>query len=237
MDKQKLFSLTRQAIERYNMIEEGDRIAIGLSGGKDSLTLLTVLSGLQKFYPKKFELMGITCDVGFEGMDFHPVSSLCNKLGIPYTIVHTQIKEIVFNHHQGQRPCSLCAKLRKGAIYAELQNQNFNKIAYAHNKDDFLETAFMSLIYEGRFYAFPPVTHLEGSGITVIRPLMLVPEKSVEGFVKKEGLPVVKNTCPVDGTTKRAYAKDLVERINRENPGAKDRIMHAIQNANLPDWI
>lgn len=237
MDRRKLLSLTRQAIEEYKMIEEGDRIAVGLSGGKDSLALLIALSGLQKFYPKKFELMGITCDVGFEGMDFTPVRELCEKIGISYTVVHTQIAEIVFKCHKEERPCSLCAKMRKGAMYAHLQEIGFNKIAYAHNKDDFLETALMSLIYEGRFYAFPPVTPLERSGITVIRPLMFVPEKSVEGFVQKEGLTIVKNACPVDGATRRAYAKGLVEQINRENPGAKDRIMHAIQNANLEDWI
>lgn len=237
MDRRKLLSLTRQAIEQYKMIEEGDRIAVGLSGGKDSLALLIALSGLQKFYPKKFELMGITCDVGFEGMDFTPVKELCEKNGIPYTVVHTQIAEIVFGRHKNECPCSLCAKLRKGAMYQKLQELGFNKIAYAHNKDDFLETALMSLIYEGRFYAFPPVTPLERSGITVIRPLMFVPEKSVEGFVQKEQLPIVKNACPVDGATRRAYAKSLVEQINRENPGAKDRIMHAIQNANLEDWI
>lgn len=237
MDRRRLLSLTRQAVEEYKMIEDGDKIAVGLSGGKDSLTLLLALTGLQRFYPKKFELMGITCDVGFEGMDFSPVAELCEKLNVPYKVVHTQIAEIVFNRHKDERPCSLCAKLRKGAMYTHLQEIGFNKIAYAHNKDDFLETALMSLIYEGRFYAFPPVTPLTRSGITVIRPLMFVPEKSVEDFVKKEGLTVVKNKCPVDGATRRTYAKNLLEQINGENPGAKDRIMHAIQNANLSDWI
>ncbi|MDO4490368.1 MAG: ATP-binding protein [Lachnospiraceae bacterium] len=237
MDKRRLLSLTRQAIETYKMIEEGDRIAVGLSGGKDSLTLLIALAELQKFYPKHFQLMGITCDVGFPGMDFSPVAELCRSLNIPYDIVHTQIAEIVFNRHKDQRPCSLCAKLRKGALYTRLQELGFNKIAYAHNKDDFLETALMSLIYEGRFYAFPPVTPLARSGITVIRPMMFVPEKSVATFVQKQQLSVVKNACPVDGATTRAYAKRLLEQINRENPGAKDRILTAIQNAKLEDWI
>lgn len=236
MDRKKLLSLTRQAIDQYQMIEEGDRIAIGLSGGKDSLALLIALTGLQRFYPKKFELMGITCDVGFKGMDFSPVADLCESLSIPYEIVHTQIAEIVFNRHKNEHPCSLCAKMRKGAMYTKLQELGFNKMAYAHNKDDFLETALMSLIYEGRFYAFPPVTDLERSGITVIRPMMYVPEKSVEGFVKKENLPIIKNTCPVDGATRRAYAKELIEKINGDTPGAKDRIMHAIQAAKLEDW-
>lgn len=237
MDRKNLLSLTRQAIKEYSMIEEGDKIALGLSGGKDSLALLIAMTSLQHFYPKKFELMGITCDVGFDGMDFSPIADLCKQLNIPYKVVHTQIAEIVFKRHKDERPCSLCAKLRKGAMYTYLQEIGFNKIAYAHNKDDFLETALMSLIYEGRFYAFPPVTPLERSGITVIRPMMFVPEKSIEGFVQKEHLPIVKNACPVDGATRRAYAKDLLEQINRDNPGAKDRILHAIQNAKLEDWL
>lgn len=236
MDRRKLLSLTRQAIEEYKMIEEGDKIAIGLSGGKDSVTLLIALATLQKFYPKKFSLMGITCDVGFEGMDFSPIAKLCADLEVPYEIVHTQIAEIVFTNHKEERPCSLCAKMRKGAMYNRLQELGFNKIAYAHNKDDFLETALMTLIYEGRFYAFPPVTELTKSGITVLRPMMYVPEKSVEGFVQAENLPVVRNVCPVDGRTRRAYAKELLEKINHDTPGAKEHIMHAIKAANLEDW-
>lgn len=236
MDIQKLYSLTRQAIEDYEMISEGDRIAVGISGGKDSLTLLMALAGLQKFYPKKFTLSAITCDVGFSGMDFTGVSELCERLQVPYEILHTQIREIVFEHNQDERPCSLCAKLRKGAMYERLQEMGINKIAYAHHKDDFIETAFLSLLYEGRFYSFPPVTELERSGVTVIRPMMYVPERYVKTFTEKYALPVVKNTCPVDGSTKRAYAKDLVARISKECPGAKERIMHAIMEAGFDDW-
>lgn len=244
MNIQKLYSLTRQAINDYNLISDGDKIAVGVSGGKDSLTLLMILSGLQKFLPQKFELMAITCDVGFEGMDFSNVKSLCDKLNIPYEIVHTQIYDIVFNsnrqsqhpNHSDERPCALCAKLRKGAMYDRLVQLGFNKIAYAHNKDDVIETAFMSMIFEGRFYSFPPLTKLDRTEITVIRPMIYVPEKSVEEFAQKENLPIVKNKCPVDGATKRAYAKNLVAQINRENPGAKDRIMHAITSQDFDDW-
>lgn len=236
MDKQKLYSLTRQAIEDYNLIEDGDKIAVGVSGGKDSLSLLVILAGLQKFYPKKFELMAITCDVGFEGMDFSYVELLCNNLNIPYEIVHTQIAEIVFDNNKDERPCSLCAKLRKGAMYDRLVELGFNKIAYAHNKDDYIETAFMSMIFEGRFYAFPPLTKLDRTGITVIRPMLYIPEKSIEDFAIKENLPIIKNLCPVDGSTKRAYAKELVAKINKDNPGAKNKIMHAILNGNFEDW-
>lgn len=237
MDKQKLYSLTRQAIQDYNLIEENDRIAVGISGGKDSLTLLVALAGIQKFYPKHFELSAITCDVGFEGMDFSKVENLCNQLGVPYEIVHTQISEIVFEHNSDERPCSLCAKLRKGAMYNRLVELGVNKVAYAHHKDDFIETAMMSLLYEGRFYSFPPLTNLDKTGIKVIRPFMYVPEKSIEGFAEKENLPIVHNPCPVDGSTKRAYAKDLISDIVKDCPDAKDRIMHAIVAAKLPDWI
>lgn len=236
MKRQKLYSLIRQAIDDYAMIQDGDRIAVGVSGGKDSLTLLTAMKGLQEFYPKHFELSAITCNVGFKGMDFTGVKSFCEGQGIAYEQVDTEIAKIVFEKNADERPCSLCAKLRKGAMYTRLKEMGINKIAYAHNKDDFIETSLMSLIYEGRFYAFPPVTELDGTNITVIRPMMYVPEKGVENFVETEGIRVLKNTCPVDGSTKRAYAKELLERINRETPGAKERIMHAIVEGGFPDW-
>lgn len=236
MDRQKLYSLIRQAIQDYNLISDGDKIAVGVSGGKDSLTLLTALSGMQKFLPQKFELMAITCNVGFDGMDFSPIQELCSTLNIPYEIVHTQIAEIVFEHNKDERPCSLCAKLRKGAMYDRLSELGFNKIAYAHNKDDLIETSIMSLIFEGRFYSFPPLTDLERSGITVIRPMIYVPEKSVSDFAARENLPVIKNKCPIDGSTKRAYVKNLIANINKDNPGAKDRLMHAITSQKFDDW-
>lgn len=169
-------------------------------------------------------------------MDFTGVAEFCKYLEIPYEQVDTEIARIVFQENKDIRPCSLCAKLRKGAMYQRLGELGINKMAYAHNKDDFIETALMSLIYEGRFYAFPPVTELPEAGVTVIRPMMYVPERGVAHFVADQGIRVVKNTCPVDGSTKRAYAKQLMEQINRETPGAKDRIMHAIVNGRFPDW-
>lgn len=236
MQQQKLLSLIRQAIEDYNMIEEGDKIAVGVSGGKDSLALLHAMKILNRFYPKKFELYAINCNVGFEGMDFTGVRKFCESINVPYEQVDTEIAKIVFEDNKDERPCSLCAKLRKGAMYKRLGELGINKIAYAHNKDDFIETALMSLIYEGRFYAFPPVTYLPEARVTVIRPMMYAPEKGVANFVINQGIKVVKNTCPVDGSTKREYAKQLMEQINRDNPGTKDRIMHAVVNGRFEDW-
>ncbi len=236
MNLQKLLSLTRQGIEAYNMINDGDRIAVGVSGGKDSLTLLLLMKHLQKFYPRKFDLMAITCDVGFEGMDFGEVEKLCQSLDIAYEIVHTQIADIAFGETNKGRPCSLCAKMRKGAMYARLKELGLNKMAYAHNKDDFIETSLMSLLHEGRFYAFPPVTEMEDSGITVIRPMIYLPENTIRRFAESERLPVVKNKCPVDNATARAYAKKLMSDIVAENPGAKDKFLHALEKAKLSDW-
>ena len=236
MQSKKLLSLIRQAMKEYDMIEEGDKIAVGVSGGKDSLTLLYAMKQLQTFYPRRFELYAITCNVGFDGMDFTGVRRYCESLGVPCEQVETQIAEIVFQENAGQRPCSLCAKLWKGAMYRRLGELGIHKIAYAHNKDDFIETALMSLIYEGRFYAFPPVTVLPEAGVTVIRPMMYVPERGVANFVQAQGIEVVKNTCPMDGSTKREYAKQLMEQISRDNPGAKERLMHAIVNGRFADW-
>ena len=236
MKQQKLLSLIRQAIEEYHMLEDGDRVAVGVSGGKDSLTLLYAMRQLQRFYPKNFELSAITCNVGFEGMDFTGVSDFCDSLKIPYEQVDTKIAEIVFQENPEIRPCSLCAKLRKGAMYKRLAELGINKIAYAHNKDDFIETALMSLIYEGRFYAFPPVTHLDRSNLDVIRPLMYVPEVDVIGFKNKYHLPVEKSPCPVDGYTKRQYVKELIRTLNHEHPGVKERMFTAILNGNLDGW-
>ena len=195
-----------------------------------------LVTGIATAYMDSTPMVAITCNVGFEGMDFTGVAEFCKHLEIPYEQVDTEIARIVFQENKDTRPCSLCAKLRKGAMYQRLGELGINKMAYAHNKDDFIETALMSLIYEGRFYAFPPVTELPEAGVTVIRPMMYVPERGVAHFVADQGIRVVKNTCPVDGSTKRAYAKQLMEQINRETPGAKDRIMHAIVNGRFPDW-
>ena len=236
MKLQKLFSLTRQAINDYQMIEEGDRIAIGISGGKDSLTLLYALQGLQKFYPKHFELEAVTVDLGYPDFNLEPIRQLCQKLQVPYTIIPTQIGKIVFEERQESNPCALCAKLRKGAFNDRIKELGCNKVAYAHHKDDMVETMLLSLMYEGRFHSFLPKTYLDRMDLTVIRPLIYVSESEVIGFRNKYHLPVAKSPCPADGYTKRQYVKDLLRKLNQENPGVKNRMFSAIVNGYLEDW-
>lgn len=236
MKLQRLLSLTRQAVDDYQMISDGDRIAIGISGGKDSLTLLYALHGLMRFYPKNFELVAITVDLGFDGFDLTPVKELCERLSIPYTIVSTDIGKILFDIRKESNPCALCAKMRKGAFNQAAKNLGCNKIAYAHHKEDLIETMLLSLIYEGRFYAFSPYTYLDRMDVSVIRPLIYVNEADVIGFKNKYQLPVCKNPCPVDGHTKREYVKKLTKTLENENPGVKDRMFHAIATGNLPGW-
>ncbi len=236
MKLQRLLSLTRQAADAYGLIQKGDRIAVGISGGKDSLTLLYALHGLKRFYPNSFELYGITVDLGFGTTDFTRVNALCQQLSVPYTVVPTDIGTILFQIRQESNPCALCAKLRKGALNQAALELGCNKIAYAHHKDDVIETMMLSLIYEGRFYSFSPATYLDRTGLTVIRPMIYVNEVDVIGFKKKYDLPVCKNPCPVDGHTKREYVKGILKNLERENPGTKDRMFHAIINGNLPGW-
>ena len=228
MKLQKLYSYTRKAIDDYEMINEGDKIAIGISGGKDSLTLLYALSGMRRFYPKKYELAAILVDLGLGIQNMDKIKELCDSLEVPFYIEKTEIGNIVFDVRKEKNPCSLCAKMRKGALNNKALELGCNKIAYAHHKDDIIETMMMSLIYEGRINSFAPVTHLEKTGLYVIRPMMYVSEAEVIGFKNKYQLPVAKNPCPVDGHTKREYIKKLISEINKENPGVKERMFTAI---------
>ncbi len=264
MKLQRLLSLTRQAVDDYRLIQSGDKIAIGISGGKDSLTLLYALQGLRRFYPEPFELCAITVDLGFQALspevsnrlsptlssdaaafDLKPVQELCDELNVPYTVVPTEIGKILFETRQESNPCALCAKMRKGALNEAALKLGCNKIAYAHHRDDLIETMLLSLIYEGRFYSFSPKTHLDKTGLTLIRPLMYVQEADVMifvfksdhiGFKNKYHLPVCKNPCPVDGKTKREYVKQLTRKLNHDSPGVKDRFFHAIIDGNNPGW-
>ena len=236
MKLQQLLSHTRKAVDEYQMIQEGDHIAVGISGGKDSLTLLYALHGLKRFYPNHFELSAITVDLGYEQCDFTPIKELCREMEIPYHIVKTDIAQILFEERKEKNPCSLCAKMRKGALNQAVKEIGCNKIAYAHHKDDIIETMILSLFFEGRFYSFSPKTYLDRMDLTVIRPIMFVDEADVIGFKNKYNLPVVKSACPVDGYTNRQYAKDLLADLNRQYPGIKQRMFTAILNGNIPGW-
>lgn len=230
MEIQKLYSRVRQAIEAYEMIEEGDKIAIGISGGKDSLALLYALAGIKKFYPKHFDLIAITVDLGYEGFNLTEIQKLCDSLGVEYYIVHTEIGKLIRNEG-----CSLCARLRKGALYDRAKELGVNKVAYAHNMDDVVETMMLSLIYEGRFHLFSPVTYLDDTGITLIRPFVFVTQAEAIGFMNRYNLPVVTNPCPYDHNSERTYVRELLRDINKHAKGSKKRMMTAIKT--MPDWM
>lgn len=235
MTLQKVLSYVRRAVDDYHMIEDGDKIAVGISGGKDSLTLLHGLHGLMRFYPETFHIHAVTVDLGFDNLNLTQIHTLCDALEVPYTIVKTDIANIIFNERREANPCSLCAKMRKGALNEAIKQSGCNKVAYAHHKDDVVETMLMSLIFEGRFHTFSPVTYLDRMDLTVIRPLMYMDEADVIGFVNKYQVPVVKSPCPADGYTKREYVKQLLKQLNKENPGVKERMFTAISNG-VDNW-
>ncbi len=236
MKPQKLLTYTRKAIENYHMIEEGDKIAIGISGGKDSLTLLYALSRLKEFYPKSFELVALTIDLGFEGYDTSLLSQYADSLHVPHYIEKTQIADIVFTYRQEENPCSLCSRMRKGAFNERAKTLGCNKIAYAHHKDDVLDSFLMSMLYEGRIHTFSPVTHLERSELTLIRPLIYAYEGEIKSFATEQQLPVCKNPCPADGITKRQESKDLLLELKKTVPQVKERIFSAITGFGMDGW-
>ena len=230
---QHILSKMRKAIEDYNMIDEGDKIAVCLSGGKDSITMLNGLKALQRFYPKKFDVVAITVDLDFGIQDFSKIEKYCNDMDIEYYVVKTEIANVVFNERQESNPCSLCAKMRKGALNDFAKSIGCNKIAYAHHKDDMIETMYkfngvgLSAVQVGILKRVVVIDKME---LTFIRPLMYVPEADVIGFTNKYELPVAKSKCPVDGHTKREYVKNMVKQLNKENPGCKERFFRAVLN-------
>lgn len=236
MKLQQVASHVRKAVDDYHMIQDRDKVAIGISGGKDSLTLLYALSSLRHYYPKKFELVAVTVDLGFDNLNLEKIEKLCEELNVPYHIVKTDIGKIIFEDRKETNPCALCAKMRKGALNEAMKTLGCNKIAYAHHMDDVVETMLMSLIFEGRFHTFAPVTYLDRMQLTVIRPLMYMSEADVIGFINKYNVPVVKSPCPVDGHTKREYIKQLLQTLNKENPGVKNRMFTAIKSSSLKGY-
>ena len=229
----RVLSYVRRGVDDYQMIEDGDKIAVGVSAGKDSLTLLCALAELRRFYPKKFELAAITVDMGFEGSDFSSIAKLCEELNVPYHIIPTQISTVIFDVRKEKNPCSLCAKMRRGALYGAARELGFNKVALGHHFDDVVETFMLNLFFEGRLGCFQPVTYLSNTQITLIRPMLYMPEKDVRYFASKAELPVVKSVCPADGNTEREEMKKLLASLEKENKGLRYRIFGAIQRGNI----
>ena len=233
MDVRRVLSYVRRACEDYDMIKAGDRIAVGISGGKDSLTLLCALAEMRRFYPNPFEVVAITVDMGFDGMDFSGVARLCEELNVPYHTVKTDIATVIFDIRKEKCPCALCAKMRRGALHNAAKSLGCDVVALGHHYDDVVDTFMLNLFYEGRIGCFQPVTDLSRVGVRVIRPLIYLPEKQVRNFVAKENLPVVHSTCPADGNTQRTEMNKLINELDRKSNGLRHRIFGALQRADV----
>ena len=220
----------RKAVNDFDMIQDGDKIVVGISGGKDSMTLLYALKLFQRFSPAKFDLYAVTLSMGFENFDVTPIQDFCNKIDVPYKVVHTEIAKIVFDIRKESNPCALCAKMRRGALHDTVKELGFNKIALGHHADDAIETMFLSMFYEGRITTFKPVTYLDRKDIYNIRPLVYVREKQVISAIEKHSIPVVKSPCPMDKNTKREEVKQLLNQIYKTIPEGRDRLLTAINN-------
>ena len=230
---QRILSYVRRAADDYNMIEDGDRICVGVSAGKDSLTLLVALAELRRFYSKKYTLCAATVDLGFEGADYSEIAELCMRLDIEYKVVNTQIGKVVFDIRKESNPCSLCAKMRRGALHNAAKEMNCNKVALGHHFDDTVETFMLNLFYEGRIGCYSPVTYLSNTDLYLIRPMIYTPEKMVRYFSNKVALPVSESKCPADKNTERESMKQLLHQLEKENKGLRHRIFGAIQKGNV----
>ena len=233
---QKILGYLRKAIEHYNMIEEGDKIAIGLSGGKDSITLVMGLKALQRFYPKHFEIVAISVNPGFDFFDSNFLKNTCEKIGVQYIEAKSDIKEIVFDIRKEKNPCSLCANLRRGILNSTAAQEGCNKLALGHNEDDVLETFFLNLLYAGNLSTFAPISYMDRSQITLIRPLVYAPEKDIRNFIKRNNIEVMPKTCPMDGVSKREYMKNLLYKLVIDIPNVRANIIGAIKRANINGW-
>lgn len=236
---QRMLSFTRKAIEDYKMIEDNDKIVVGVSGGKDSLAVLCTLAHMRIFYPKKYEVIAVTVDNGFKNQTenaFDSVKKLCEEINVEYIIKKTQIAEIVFDERKETNPCSLCAKMRRGALHDACKEIGANKLALGHNFDDAVETFVMNLVFEGRLGCFKPVTYLSRKDLTVIRPLIYANERDIKGFIRRRQLEIVKSPCPVDKTTKREEIKILLKTLEKDYRNLRTQIFGAMQRADLDDW-
>lgn len=218
------------------MIQESDKIAIGVSGGKDSLALLVLMASLRRFFPIKFDIVAITCLMGLDDPDYSDVRRLCEKLDVEYIIEPTQIAQIVFEERKEANPCSLCANMRRGALHSAAKKYGCNKIAFGHHKDDVLETFLMSTLYEGRIHTFSPVTYLDRTDITLIRPMIYIEEKDIVTFANSYPLTPVHKTCRVDGHTNRENMKSLIKQLQQDKKDVKNTLFGAIQRAHISGW-
>ncbi len=232
-EMKRILSFVRRAVDDYHMIEDGDRIAVGISGGKDSLTLLSALARLRLFYPKKFDVVAITVDMGFEGSDYSAIDAFCRTLAVEYRVVKTDIAKIIFDVRRESNPCSLCAKMRRGSLHAEAVAAGCNKVALGHHYDDAVETFMMNLFFEGRLGCFSPTSYLSNRRITLIRPLIYAQEKDVAYFSRRQALPVQKSLCPEDHATERENMKQLLRELEKGNDGLRHRIFHAMCKGNI----
>lgn len=243
-EMQKLLSRVRSCVDRYSMIKDGDRIAVGVSGGKDSLALLCVLSELRKFYPEKYDLCALMLDMGFDASetvgaapsDTSEIAELCSRLGVEFHVKRTEIARVIFDVRKESNPCSLCARMRRGSLHDLAKEYGVNKLALGHHFDDAAETVMLNLFFEARIGCFSPVTYLSRKDLMMIRPLLLTEERDIKTFVKKASLPVMKSPCPMDKTSERAKMKDMLHAFDREHRGLYTRIVGAVERGGIDGW-
>lgn len=232
----RIVSYVRKAVEDYDMIQDGDRVAVGVSGGKDSLVLLGALANLSRFYPQKFSVLALTLDMGYDS-DYTQIREYCNKFGVEHLVKRTNIKDVIFDYRKEENPCSLCAKMRRGALNDFAIENGCRKVALGHHNDDVLETFLLSLFYEGRISCFSPVTYLDRTDIYQIRPLIYTREGDIKGAARRNEVPVLKSPCPADGVTKRQEIKELLAHMDKTvNAGLKKRLFTAIKNSSIDGW-
>ena len=234
----KLLSLTRAAVDKYNMIEAGDKIAVGVSGGKDSLALLYALAKLRDFYPKPFSLVAITLDYQFNGIaeDYTAIEALCKKLQVEYIVRRTNLWEVIFKTRKEKNPCSLCAKMRRGLLHDTAVANGCNKVALGHHLDDAAETFLMNLLNGGKIGCFSPVSYLSNKKLYLIRPLIFAYEKDVAAAARRANLPVVKSRCPMDKVSNRQNMKELLKALEKDNPAVRKKIIGALERSHIDKW-
>lgn len=236
MDLERFTGYVRRCADDYHMLCAGDRVAVGVSGGKDSMALLAALAHLRRYHPSHFELEAVTIDMGFPGMDFAPVAAWCDAHAVPYTLIKTDIREIVFDVRQEDNPCSLCSKMRRGALNDAMKQRGCNKLALGHHFDDAVETFLMNLLFTGQLACFKPATYMSRADVTQIRPMLYLGEGTIASLVRDEGLPLVPTTCPEDKESKREEIKLLIKRLSAEYPDLKDKVFGAMQRLPLDGW-